>query len=67
MSDTVDAPIRKKIKLHKYVVRANRTISIKNGEYLVGGDTVLMGSKMAKHYLKHSCIDPFIEDDDDGS
>ena len=56
---------KKKTKLRRYVVRKGHKISVKKGEYISGGTEVLMDSKMAKHYIKHDCIAPYVDFDDD--
>ena len=57
--------MRKKIKMRKYVVRKGCKISVKQGVYLSEGSEVLMDSKMAKHYIKHDRIIPYVSDDED--
>ena len=55
--------VKNKPKTRKFVVRANRTICIKQGTKSRGGDVVELTAKLANHYNKHGMLDPYIEPD----
>ena len=61
---TKDLP-PKKAKTALYVVRKGHKISVEKGVYSPEGTVVSMDKKMAKHYIKHGCIDAYVDDDDD--
>ena len=52
-------------KLRKYVVRPKHKICVVKGEYAVAGDIITLDSKMAKHFIKHDRISPYVNLDDD--
>ena len=60
-----EAATPKKPKTALYVVRKGHKISVEKGVYSPEGTVVSMDKKMAKHYIKHGCIDAYVDDDDD--
>ena len=65
--EVTEAAPKKVKKMRKYIVRPKNKICIAKDVYKVAGDIIKLDSKMAKHFLSHDCIAPYVEfDDDDG-
>ena len=59
-----DAP-PKKIKKRQYLVKPHNKICIAKDVYKVGGDVIFLGKDMAKHFMSHGCIEPYVDLDAD--
>ncbi len=60
-----EATPKKVKKMRRYIVRPKNKICIAKDVYKVAGDIIKLDSKMAKHFIKHDCIAPYVEFDDD--
>ena len=67
VEDTVEAPKTKKVvKTRQYIVKPKCKICTAKGVYKVAGDIITLDNKMAKHFIKHDRIMPYVEFDEDG-
>ena len=66
MSRADDSPKKVK-KMRRYIVRPGHRIRISETERVIGGDVIKLDSKMAKHFMSHDCVSPYVEfnEDDD--
>ncbi len=66
VEEFVEEPKAKKVKkLRKYIVRPKCKICIAKDVYKVAGDIITLDDKMAKHFIKHSRIEAYVEFDED--
>ena len=55
----------KKIKKRKYIVKPKCKICIAKDEYKSAGDIIFLDKKMAKHFMKHERVEPYVDFDSD--
>ena len=64
-SEAVAETPAKKTKKRKYLVKPHHKICIEKDVYKRGGDIIVLGKDMAQHFMKHGCIEPYVNLDDD--